>query len=291
MARSIWKGSISFGLVNIPVELHSGEIREEIGLHLLDQRDHNRIRYHRVNQETGESVPWDSIVRGYEYESGKYVILSDEELAEVKAEVTKTVEIEDFVDIQEVEPVYFDKPYYLVPQKQPRSSFKSYALLRETLRRTGKAGIARVVIRSREYLCAVMVRKRMMILNLLRFAAELRPDAEYELPADDLEALRVSPREVQMAMQLVEAMSSSWEPERYQDTYREALLAWIDEKIEKQQFEAAPGKTAATAKKAEPKVVDLMEYLKRSVEEATKERKGGDTEKIAKSRGGRRKTG
>lgn len=276
MARAIWKGSISFGLVNIPVTLFPGERRPDISLHMLDSRNHARVRYERVNAETGEEVPWDAIVRGYEYDGGQYVVLSDEEMEQVKVEVTKTVEIEDFVDEKEIDPVYFDKPYFLVPDKKHRAAMKGYALLRETLRDTGKVGIAQVVIRSREYLCALMVRNQMLVLNLLRFANELRDPSEYELPGDDLNELKISKKETEMAKQLVEAMSGDWNPEQYQDSYRAALMAWIDKKIEEGQYEAVtdlePDEPAASK---DGKVVDLMDYLKKSVEEAKGGRKSG----------------
>lgn len=274
MARSIWKGSISFGLVNIPVNLYSAESRPDISLHMLDSRNHSRVRYVRVSEETGEEVPWDSIVRGYEYDEGKYVLLSDEEMQDIKAEVTKTVEIEDFVDVEEIDPVFFDKPYFLVPDTKQRTARKGYALLRETLRKTGKVGIAQVVIRTREYLCAVMVRNDMLVLNLLRFAQELRDPSEYDLPGDDLDELKISPKEIDLAVKLVEAMSSEWNPKGYQDQYRTALMEWIQKKIEEGEFGVSSEREEADEpKRKERTVVDLMDYLKQSVEDATEGRK------------------
>ncbi len=294
MSRTIWKGSISFGLVNIPVALYSGESRPDISLHMLDSRDRHRVRYERVNEETGEEVPWDSIVRGYEYEDGKYVLISDDEMEKVKTEVTKTVEIEAFVEAAEIDPVYFDKPYFLVPDKKQRSAFKSYALLREALRESGKVGVARVVIRSREYLCVVMAREDMLVLNVLRFAQELRDASEHEVPGNDLEELKINRKEVDMAAQLIEAMSAPWEPEQYEDSYRAALREWIEQKIE-QGEDAEPQTTSQDeGEKAPGKVVDLMEYLKKSVEDA----KGGKKPSVPKKKtaskkkqGGKRKAG
>lgn len=291
MSRVIWKGAISFGLVNIPVELYSGEHRQELHLHLLDSRDGGRVRYVRVNEDTGQEVPWDAIVRGYEYESGKYVLLSEEELDRVQVEATRTVEIEDFVELREIEPVYFDKPYYLVPQKKQRAALKGYALLRETLRQTGKVGIARVVIRSHEYLCAVRVHERMILLHVLRFAGELRDPAEHELPPENLAELNISSKEVNLATQLVAAMSGPWEPERYKDTRQAALMEWIEQKIAKQQFDVAEGQAEKRPLEAAGKVVDLMDYLKSSVEEATEERKGGARKRPAAGRSGEDKAG
>lgn len=284
MARAIWKGSISFGLVNIPVELYSGENRAELSLNMLDSRNQSRVRYVRVNEETGQEVPSDAIAKGYEYESGRYVLLSDDELAQVRAEVTKTVEIEDFVDLQAIEPRYFDKPYFLVPQTKPRAALKGYALLRETLRQTGKVGIARVVIRSKEYLCAVMVQGQMILLNILRYAEELRDPKEHSLPGDNLEELNISPKEIQLATQLVEAMTGAWEPHRYHDRHRAALMEWIEQKIAgipHEKVEPQPQETAG-------KVVDLMEYLKQSVEEATGQRNSASADSATGTQGKRK---
>ena len=269
MARSIWKGSINFGLVNIPVSLYSAEQRADIQLHMIDSRDHSRIRYERVNGDTGKEVPWEEIVRGYEYDEGKYVLLSDEEMEKVKTEVTKTVEIERFVDLDEIDPIYFDKPYFLVPDKKQRAARKVYALLRETLRRTNKVGIAQVVIRSREYLCAVMVRGEMLLLNLLRFAQELRDPSEYDLPGGNLKELKISTKEIDMATQLVETMTDEWKPEDFHDSYRAALMEWIEKKIEEGEFEEVdPPDESDDSEPAKGKVVDLMDYLKKSVEDA-----------------------
>lgn len=274
MARAIWKGSINFGLVNIPVALHSAEIRPDISLRMLDSRDNNRVRYERVNEATGEEVPWDSIVKGYEFDEDKYVLLSEEEMKNVRAEVTKSVEIEDFVDVESIDPTFFDKPYFLVPEKKHKPAYKSYALLRETLRKTKKVGIAKVVIRTREYLCAVMVQEDMLILNLLRFAQELRDPSEYEVPGDDFKELKLSDKEIEMASKLVETMTSNWEPMKYEDSYRTALMEWIEKKIEEGHLETSSGpEDEEEEKPVQGKVVDLMDYLKQSVEEATEERK------------------
>ena len=280
MARAIWKGTITFGLVNIPVSLFPAESRPDIHLRMLDSRNHARVRYERVNSETGEEVPWDSIVRGYEYDENRYVVISEDEMENVKPEVTKTVEIDDFIDEREIDPIFFDRPYFLVPDKKHRTALKSYALLRETLRQTGKAGIAQVVIRSREYLCAMMVRGNMLVLNLLRFAQELRDASEFEVPSSDLAEFKISDKEIDLSRQLVEAMSGPWKPERYHDTYRSALMEWIETRIEAGQFEAAPEAAELPAPKDGGKVVDLMDYLKKSVEQARKGR--GTEEKPAK---------
>jgi len=264
MPRAIWKGSITFGLVNIPVGLYSAEKRQEIQFHLLDKRDQSPVRYKRVSEKSGKEVPWDSIVRGFEYEEGHYVILSDEDLKRANPEATQTVDILDFVDAEEISPVYFDKPYYLAPDKK---GTKSYALLRETLTKTGKVGIAKVVIRTRQYLSALVPQGDVLVLNLLRFAHELRDAEELEVPHGKA---GVTDRELDMAERLVQGMVSEWDPEKYRDNYENDLMHLIEKRVKS-------GDTAAVEtpvpRPRESNVVDLMALLKRSVETAGKAEK------------------
>jgi DNA end-binding protein Ku len=273
MARSIWKGSITFGLVNIPVGLYSAEQREEVSFHQLDKRDMSRIRYKRVSESTGKEAPWDSIVRGYEYEEGKYVVLSDEDLKRASPEKTQTVDILDFVDLEEIDPRFFDKPYYLAPDKR---GAKSYALLRETLRRTRKVGIATVVIRSKQYLAAVTVHDDVIVLNILRYAQELRDTDDLDLPKGNG---GVSERELDMAERLVEGMVASWDPEQYHDTYQEDLKAMIERRVKAGQTEAGAEPAEEAPKPARGQVIDLMALLKRSVDEGGS---GGGSKTAAK---------
>lgn len=262
MPRSIWKGSITFGLVNIPVGLYSAEKREEsVSFHMLDRRNMARLRYKRVNEETGKEVPWEETVRGYEIEGGKHVVISDEDLARASPEKTQTVDILDFVDAGDISPLFFDKPYYLAPDKR---GAKSYALLRETLRRTSKVGIAKVVIRTKQYLAAVLVQEDAIVLNVLRFAHELRDTGELDLPSGKE---GVSERELDMAERLVEGMVSSWEPEKYRDDYYRDLKKLIQERVEAGQLEESPEAPPAPKAERGGQVVDLMALLKRSVEE------------------------
>lgn len=262
MARSIWKGSITFGLVNIPVGLYSAEKREEtVSFHMLDRRNMARLRYKRVNEETGREVPWEETVRGYEVEGGKHVVISDEDLARASPEKTQTVDILDFVEAGDISPLFFDKPYYLAPEKK---GAKSYALLRETLRRTNKVGIAKVVIRTKQYLAAVLVEEDAIVLNILRFAHELRDASELDLPSGKE---GVSERELDMAERLVEGMVSDWEPEKYRDDYYKDLKKLIKERVEAGQFEESPEAPPAPKPERGGQVVDLMALLKRSVEE------------------------
>jgi DNA end-binding protein Ku len=257
MPRAIWKGSITFGLVNIPVGLYSAEKRQEVQFHLLDKRDQSPVRYKRVSEKSGREVPWENIVRGYEYEEGNYVILSDEDLKRANPEATQTVDILDFVDAEEISPVYFDKPYYLAPDKK---GTKSYALLRETLTKSSKVGIAKVVIRTRQYLSALLPQGDVLVLNLLRFAHELRDAGELEVPHGKS---GVSDRELEMAERLVEGMVAEWDPEKYRDNYENDLMTLIEKRVKS-------GDTAAVETpvphRQEGNVVDLMALLKRSVE-------------------------
>ncbi|HET9227131.1 MAG TPA: Ku protein [Thermoanaerobaculia bacterium] len=261
MARSIWKGSITFGLVNIPVGLYSAEKREEtVSFHMLDKRNMARLRYKRVNEETGREVPWEETVRGYEFDSGKYVVLSDEDLERAAPEKTQTVDILDFVDGEDISPIYFDKPYYLAPDKK---GAKSYALLREVLRRTGKVGIAKVVIRTKQSLAAVLVEDKAIVLNILRFDHELREPTELDLPSGKE---GVSERELDMAERLVEGMVSKWEPEKYRDDYYKDLKKMINERVKAGQLEESPEAPPTPKPERGGKVVDLMALLKQSVE-------------------------
>jgi DNA end-binding protein Ku len=261
MARSIWKGSITFGLVNIPVGLYSAEKREEtVSFHMLDRRNMARLRYKRVNEETGREVPWEETIRGYEIEGGKHVVLSDEDLERASPEKTQTVDILDFVDAEEISPLFFDKPYYLAPEKR---GAKSYALLRETLRRTKKVGISKVVIRTKQYLAAVLVQDDAIVLNVLRFAHELRDPKELDLPSGKE---GVTERELDMAERLVEGMVSDWEPEKYRDDYYKDLKKLIKERVEAGQLEESPEAPPAPKPERGGQVVDLMALLKQSVE-------------------------
>ncbi len=263
MARSIWKGSIAFGLVNIPVGLTGAESRPDIQLHMVDSKNHARIRYERVNADTGDEVPWDRMVRGYEHEEGQFILLSDKELEGVQPKLTKTIEITEFVKLQEIDPLLFDKPYYLEPEKRGR---KAYALLREALRESGKAGISRVVIRTREYLSAMFVRDDALVLMLLRFPQEIKASSKLELPSSDDKEGKPSTRELQLAERLISEMSEKWNPKKYHDEYREALMDYVEKKIR-------AGDSVEDVKEGdeeEPssrngKVVDLAAYLEQSI--------------------------
>lgn len=266
MARAIWKGSISFGLVNIPVGLFSAEKTNDLSFRQLDRRDLSPVGYRKYNKATGEEVESDVIVKGYEYESGHYVVLSDEDMLRANPEKTQTVEITDFVDLEDIKPVFYDKPYYLAPTGK---NAKGYALLREALKRTRKVGIAKVVIRSREYLSAVVPQGNVLVLEILRFADEIRATDDLEVPGEDLQALGVNDREVEMAERLVEGMTAEWTPEKYHDSYREDLMGLIQGRIDSGQTNEPDESPVPDIGEARGDVIDIMSLLKRSVEATT----------------------
>jgi DNA end-binding protein Ku len=273
MPRAIWKGSITFGLVNVPVALYPAENKTDLHFNLLDNRNKAHVRYERVNEITGEKVPKDEIVRGYEYEDGRYVVLEEDDFKRAAVESTQAVEIEDFVPENAVNYTYFDKPYYLVPGKRGE---KGYVLLRETLRRTGKVGIAKVVIRTRQYLAALIPEGNVLVLDLLRFHYELRQPAELELPGNNFEEYKITEKELEMAEKLVEAMSSDWQPEKYRDDYRETLMKWIERKAREGTAALPSPEELAASRAVGAEVIDISELLRRSVQQTAKERgKGG----------------
>lgn len=266
MPHSIWKGSISFGLVNIPVALYSAEGKEsKLEFNLLDKRDMSLVSYKKVNKQTGKEVGQGDLVKGYEFEEGQYVVLNEEDFVRANAKATQTIEITDFVDTDKIHPVYFQKPYYLAPAGKGQ---KSYALLRETLKRTGKAGVARVVIHTREYIGIVTPYGNTLVLDILRYAEELRDPKGLEVPEEDLKKLGVTEKELDMAEKLVESMIADWDPEKYHDRYRHELVSYIKKKIEA--GETARVEEAPVAAPAMAEVIDLMSLLKKSVEETAR---------------------
>ena len=220
MARPIWTGTLSFGLLNIPIKLMSGEKRTDIHFRMLDSRDNAPIRYERVNSDTGEEVPWKDIVKAFEYRKGNYVISRTRICARLRPRAMRRSRSPAFVDADAIGPEYYEKPYVLVPGKKAE---KGYVLLRETLAETGKIGIAHVVVRTREYLSAVMVKGDALILVLLRYPQELVDISEYEIPSGNAASHRVTRRDVEMARQLMDAMASKWKPSDYRDEFRDRL--------------------------------------------------------------------
>jgi DNA end-binding protein Ku len=281
-SKAIWKGSIDFGLVNIPVRLYSAENSNRLSFDLLDKRDFSRIRYRRVNETTGKEVPWDDIIKGYEYKKGEYVALSDADFARANVEATQTISITDFVDASAVSPLYYDKPYYLEPLKNGQ---RVYVLLREVLHDTGKVGIAKVVIRSREHLAMVLAEGPALILELLRFPDELRDASRLDLPKAASKGTATSAQEIKMAERLVESMVGKWQPEKYRDDYRDDLMKIIDQKVESGKTKVIENTMPAAPRAQRGKVIDIMHLLRESVEQASKRGSRKD------ERTGRRKAG
>lgn len=255
--RAIWKGAISFGLINIPISLFPAIRREDLKFRLLRRSDMSPVNYKRVASADGKEVPWDEIVKGYEYEKEKFVVLKDEDFKRVDIEATQTVDILTFVEIKEVNPLLFYKPYYMEPAK---GGDKAYVLLRETLDKTGKIAIAKVVLKSRQHLAAVKPQNDGLMLELMHFPEEVLDSTEFKAPR----AKTAGKPEVAMAMKLVESMTEKWQPEKYKDDYREALEEMIEDKIEH------GGKQITT--KPRPKntsnVIDLVSVLKKSLEQS-----------------------
>src|SRR5438270_13047535 len=261
--RAIWKGSISFGLVNIPIALYPATKKEELSFRLLRKTDLSPVNYKRVAERDGKEVPWDQIVKGYEYEKGKYVVLKDEDFQRVDLEATQTVDIQDFVDQEEIDPMFFYKPYYLEPQK---GGDKAYTLLRDALKDSKKVGIAKVVIKTREYLAGVKPEDGALVLELMHFADELADTEKLHVP----KKAEVGKREMNMAKSLIKSMSAKWDPKKYHDEYREALMEVIEEKVEAggKEIEEKP-----KPKRQPTKVIDLVSVLQQSLKETGAKKK------------------
>jgi DNA end-binding protein Ku len=264
MARPIWTGTLSFGLLNVPVSLMTGSRTVDLHFRMLDSRSKTPIRYERVNAETGDEVPWKDIVKAFEYKKGSYVVLNKDDLKSAASEGREAVEVEAFVDAASIGPEYYEKPYVLVPGKKAE---KGYVLLRETLKRTGKIGIARVVIRTREYLSAVMPKDHALILMILRFPQELVDVAEYTIPQGSVSQYRIAPKELDMAEKLIESMSGEWEPGDFRDEFRERLQKVIAKRMKSKGLVAPDDDDTADASTEDTStnVVDFMALLEKSL--------------------------
>jgi len=264
MARPIWTGTLSFGLLNVPVSLMSGERKVDISFRMLDSRDRKPIRFERVNADTGEEVPWKDIVKAFEYDKGSYVVVEKEDIASAAPQTHESVDVEAFVDRDAIGLRFFEKPYILVPGKKAE---KGYVLLRDTLASTGKVGVARVVIRTREYLCAVVPEGDALVLMMLRYPQELVDPDEYKLPAGKAGDYRITAKEREMAETLISSMSATWKPDDYQDEFRKRLETIIKKRIKARgattkivDEEAAEREDTAT------NVVDFMSLLQKSLD-------------------------
>ncbi|MDN7912194.1 Ku protein [Burkholderia cepacia] len=261
MARMIWKGAISFGLVHVPVQLFPATRTVKPSFRLLDRRSMDPVGYRQINKRTGREVTREDIVRGYEYEKERYVVLTDDEIRAANPESTQTVDIVTFVDEGAVSFLYLDTPYYLVPD---RKGEKVYALLRDALKDSGKIGIAHVVMRDRQHLGALIPVGPLLALDTLRWQEELRPLDELSVPAGDAKRAGVSARELAMAKKLIDDMSGSWTPDEYHDTFRDDILDLVERKVRAGRIEEIEDRPAQTGRAAS-NVVDLTELLKRSL--------------------------
>jgi len=270
MARALWKGSIAFGLVNIPVELHTAVRDSRPRFRMLHADDKSPVRFERVCQREGKPVAWDELVKGYEYEKGRFVVLTKEDFKTAALEKSRTVDIRSFVKPQDIDDRFFESAYYLVPAK---GGERAYALLREAIRETGLVGIATIVLRDAQHLAALEVAGEAMVLTLMRYAEELVDISEYHFPT----AKDVRKPELQMARTLVENLADSWNPEQYTDQYRENLMKIIKAKLK--------GKAPHLVEHVEPQnaeVVDLMERLRKSLAGAGGG--GGKTKRTTRAR-------
>jgi len=256
--RAIWKGNISFALVTIPISLFSATKRNEISFHYLHKKDLSPVSYKRFCDAEDVEVPWEEITRGYEYEKGQYVEITDEDLDRADVELTKTIQIVEFVKEEEIDSIYFDKPYYLEPQK---GGERAYALMRQALAQSGRVGIAKVVLKSREHLAAVKPVGDMITLEMMRFAHEIVEPSGLNLPTK----VEISEKEMGLANMLIDSMSDTFQPEKYRDEYYDKVLEVIQAKV----AGVAP-QVPEARKKAPGKVIDLMEVLKESLKETQK---------------------
>jgi len=272
VSRIIWKGAITFGLVNIPVVLRPASRSQTLDLDLLDVRDMAPVGYQRINKSTGKPVDKEYIVKGYQYAKDEYVLLNEEDFRQANVEATQTVDIVSFVDAQSIPPYYFDTPYYLEPDKRGE---RGYALLHETMRRTGRAALALVVLRARQHLAAMLVHGDALVLNTMRFADEVLPISELRLPkAATGKPTGAHAREIEMATKLVEDMSEDWEPEQYRDSYRDDLMARIEEKIDSgKTHQLTPPAEEEEAPRQGAKVIDMVALLRQSLGQRGKEDK------------------
>lgn len=269
MARALWKGAISFSLVHIPVTLTTASRPGTIDLDMLDKRDFSPIGYQRYNKTTGKVVEWGEIVKGFQYEKGEYVVLTDEDFRRANVKATQTIDIVQFVEREEIPTYYFDTPYHVIPDKR---AAKVYALLRDALEKSGKIAVATVVIRTRQAMAALVPLEGLIMMNTLRYADEIvsPADAMDEPPA----RAQVSGKELQMAMKLIDEMSEKWQPDKFHDTYRDDLMKRIEEKVREGQTKQLTAPSGDKAPREGGKVVDLMSLLSRSLAE----RGGGDDE-------------
>ncbi len=272
MPRALWKGALSFGLVNIPVELYPAEDRKSFKFSMLDKRDLSPVGYKRYSKTSGKEVPWESIVKGYEYEKDRYVVLSDEDFRRANVKATQTIDIRAFVPGDEIPVEYYEAPYYLAPSGRGQ---KAYALLRETLKATGRVAVAEFVLRTTPHLAVVAAHGRALMLDTLRFQDELRDASGLELPPEGLKSAGVAPKEVELAKRLVDDMTERWNPRQYKNTYHDDLMARVKQKIKEGKTSEITEPERAEGMRRSAQVIDLAALLKQSLN------KGGSTARSA----------
>lgn len=265
--KAVWNGAISFGLVNIPVDLISAESSSDIKFNLLDSRDESRIRYERINEETGEEVPWNKIVKAYEFSEDKYVIVTDEDFEKADLKASKTIDIEAFIEDDTLDYMYLDKPYFIRPRK---GGEKAYVLLRKALEETKKVAISRVVIRTRAYLAAIYANKDALILDLMRFDQELKKASDIGLPKE----VNIKDQELELAKSLIDSMTKEWKPSEYKDEYRMKLMDRIKAKAKGIEDE----ETESDDEEENSDVIDIMDLLKKSVSSGKNKKAAGAEE-------------
>jgi DNA end-binding protein Ku len=252
--KAIWSGSLSFGLVNIPVKLYSATAGKGLNLDMLHKKDLSPIRFARICRADGKEIPWEDIVKGYEYQKGDYVVLTEEDFKKANVEKTKAIEIESFVKESEIDPIYFEKPYYLEPEK---NSAKAYALLRESLKKSKKIGLAKFVLRNREHLAALRPEGKVIVLEQMRFDEEIRPTSELTLPSSE----KAGSKEVSIALALIDQLTEHFDPKKYKDTYTDELKKIINAKAKGKPIKAGKAKSRQPTE-----VTDIMAMLRKSLE-------------------------
>jgi DNA end-binding protein Ku len=265
MPRALWKGAISFGLVYVPVELHTASQDNTLPLHMLDSRDFAPIGFHRINKETGKEVEWANIVKGYEFRKGQFVALSDADFKHANVKASETIQIDTFCEADQIPSMYYEKPYYLAPAK---GGDKVYTLLRQALEATDRVAIATFVMHQREHLCAIAPQGPALMLLTLRFADEV-------LPAERIPTAKITPAELAMAKQLVQSMEGKFSVNKFKDTYRADLKRRVQEKIRKKQIHSLAVEEPEKDERPKAQVLDLMAALKASVGKGRRADKSG----------------
>jgi DNA end-binding protein Ku len=275
MPRALWKGAISFGLIYVPVELHTASKENTLPLHMLDSRDFAPVGYKRVNKKTGKEVDWSHVVKGYEYKKGEFVALADADFKHANVKASETIEIDTFCDVAQIPAMYYEKPYYLAPTK---GGDKVYALLRQSLEATNKVAVATFVMHQRQHLCAIAPQGSALMLLTLRFADEVLPATEQKSSA------KISPAELAMAKQLVQSMEGEFNANKFKDTYRSDLKRRVQEKIRNKETHSLDVEAPAKDERPKAQVIDLMAALKASLDKSGSRREPKSARKTSKAR-------